>query len=62
MGSHPEGPREARAVDPGEPHEIQQSQVLGLASKAQQSPLYIQVEEQKNRAHPYKKGLGCTGE
>jgi len=51
-------PRRARAVSPGEPHEVQQIQVRDLAPGSWQPPWPIQAVGQKDGEKPCWKGLG----
>ena len=53
--------RQTGAVGPGEPHEVQQTQVQGLAPGSWQPSLAVQAGGCKDRAQPCQKGLGGTG-
>ena len=48
MGCHPERPRQAQTVGPGEAHEVQQIEVQGLAPGLWQPPLSVQAGERKD--------------
>ena len=48
-------------MGPGEPHEVQQTQVQGLAPGSWQPSLAVQAGGCKDRAQPCQKGLGGTG-
>ena len=58
LWSHPERFKQAWTLGPGEPHEVQQSQVQGLACGSQKLPVLIQVRWCKDRAQPCQKVLG----
>ena len=53
--------RQAQALGPSQPHEVQQMQVQGLALGSQQPPLSVQAEGRKHRLQPRWKELGSTG-
>ena len=57
-GCHPEGPRQAGEVGPGEPHEVQQIQTKDFASRLRDSPLLIQTGDERIECSPDKKDQG----
>ena len=60
-GWHSERPGQAPAVGLGEPFEVKQSQVQGLAPGLWQPPLPLQAGQRKDRAQPCRKGTEGTG-
>ena len=58
LGCHPERPRQAQPVGPGKPHEVQQSQVQGVASGSWQIPQAVQAGGCKDRDQPCQKDYG----
>ena len=48
MGCHSQRLRQAEAVGPDEPHEVQQIQVQAVAPGSWQPPLSLQAEGQKD--------------
>ena len=61
MGFHSKRPRQALAVGPGEPYEVQQSQEQGVAPGLRQPPLAIQAGSSKDGAQPHQTDLEGTG-
>ena len=57
MGCHSEIPRQAQAVRPAEPHEVQLIQVPGLAPVSRQ-PQYQYKDKDGEQPIPVKKNLG----
>lgn len=61
MELHSGRPRLAQTLGPGEPYEVQKSQVQGLAPGSWQPPLLIQARGWKGWQQLCQKGPGCTG-
>jgi len=55
---HSERSIQAQALGPGEPHEVQQSKVQGIAFGSQQTPLSVQAGDVRMEHSPTKKVLG----